>query len=158
MLRYGVIHPEILGALAAAGHGSTVLIADGHYPVSTGTARDARTVWLNLRPGLLTATHVLEALVDVVAIETATVMQPPADQAEPEAFDDFQALVAPLPLSRLERFAFYAAARQPDLALTIATGDVRTYANLLLTVGVAIPSQPSQPSPPADGRSSRPGV
>jgi len=144
MLRYGVIHPEILGALAAAGHGSTVLIADGHYPVSTGTARDARTVWLNLRPGLLTTTQVLEALVDVVAIEAATVMQPPADHSEPAAFADFRTLVAPVALSPLDRFAFYDAARQPDLALTIATGDVRTYANLLLTVGVAEPAQPAR--------------
>jgi L-fucose mutarotase len=145
MLRYGVIHPEILGALAAAGHGSSVLIADGHYPVSTGTARDARTVWLNLRPGLLTVTQVLETLVDVVAIEAAAVMQPPPDHAEPEAFEDFRTLVAPVPLSPLDRFAFYDAARRPDLALTIATGDVRTYANLLLTVGVAQPAEPARP-------------
>lgn len=138
MLRYGLIHPEILEGLASAGHGSTVLIADGHYPVSTGTAPGARTVWLNLRPGLLTATQVLETLVDVVAVESATVMQPPADHAEPAAFADFQGL-SPVPLNRLDRFAFYDAARHPDLALTIATGDVRTYANVLLTIGVAEP-------------------
>jgi L-fucose mutarotase len=35
MLQYKLIHPQILAALAAAGHGSTVLIADGNYPFST---------------------------------------------------------------------------------------------------------------------------
>ncbi|WP_333771874.1 RbsD/FucU domain-containing protein [Streptomyces sp. IBSBF 2435] len=36
----------------------------------------------------------------------------------------------------MDRFPFYDAARAPDTALVIATGDRRTYANLLLTLGV----------------------
>ena len=36
MLKYRLTHPEILAALAGAGHGSQVLIADGNYPFSTG--------------------------------------------------------------------------------------------------------------------------
>ena len=35
-----------------------------------------------------------------------------------------------------ERFAFHDAAGTPDVCLTIATGDQRIYANLLLTIGV----------------------
>ena len=41
-----------------------------------------------------------------------------------------------MPLEELDRFAFYAHARSDDLALAIVTADVRTYANLLLTIGV----------------------
>ena len=42
-------------------------------------------------------------------------------------------------LERLERFPFYDAARGPDVALAIATGEQRLYANLLLTIGVVSP-------------------
>ena len=41
-----------------------------------------------------------------------------------------------MPLERLDRHAFYAAARSDDLAVVVVTADVRQYANLLLTVGV----------------------
>ncbi|MPZ73703.1 MAG: RbsD or FucU transport [Nitriliruptorales bacterium] len=137
MLRYRLIHPEILGALAAAGHGSRVLLADGHYPVSTGAAAGVPRVWLNLAPNRLTVVEVLEVLVDAVVVEAAAVMQPAADQPEPEVFGEFAELLGDCPVERLDRFAFYDAARSPDLALVIATGELRTYANLLLTLGVA---------------------
>jgi L-fucose mutarotase len=140
VLRQGLIHPELLSGLASAGHGSTVLLADGHYPVTTGTHAAAQRVWLNLSPGLLTVTQVLESLVDVVAVESATVMQPPATEPEPAAFDDFRRLLPGAPLDGLDRFAFYDKAKEPDLAVVVATADVRTYANLLLTIGVAEPA------------------
>ena len=35
MLRYQLLHPEILAALGGAGHGSQILIADGNYPFET---------------------------------------------------------------------------------------------------------------------------
>jgi L-fucose mutarotase len=142
VLRYGLTHPDILRALGAAGHGATVLIADGHYPVSTAAGPAAERVWLNLAPGTVTATQVLQVLVDVLAVEDATVMQPPAGEPEPAAHADFRGLLGPTALRGVDRFAFYAAARGPDLALVIATGDVRTYANLMLTIGVADPQAP----------------
>ncbi|MGH8867793.1 MAG: RbsD/FucU domain-containing protein [Actinomycetes bacterium] len=138
MLRYRLTHPEVLAALAAAGHGAGVLVADGHYPVSTASGPAARRVWLNLTAGRPTVTEVAEVLCDAVVVEGATVMQPPPGEPEPEAFADFTRLLpSERALTRLGRFDFYAAARSPDLALVIATGDVRTYANLLLTLGVA---------------------
>jgi L-fucose mutarotase len=39
-----------------------------------------------------------------------------------------------------DRFAFYDMARGPDLALAIATGERRIYANILLTIGVVPPA------------------
>ena len=38
MLKTRLLHPEILNALARAGHGSRVLIADGNYPFATEAA------------------------------------------------------------------------------------------------------------------------
>ena len=39
-------------------------------------------------------------------------------------------------LTKIERFKFYEVAGTPDVCLTIATGEQRIYANLLLTIGV----------------------
>jgi len=136
LLRYRLTHPEILATLAAAGHGSRVLIADGHYPVSTGTARTAVRVSLNLAADRPTVPEVLEVLVDAVAVEAATVMQPPPSNPDPEVFAEFARLLPDRTLDRLGRFEFYQAARSPDVALVIGTGERRTYANLLLTLGL----------------------
>ena len=35
MLKYRLLHPELLRALGEAGHGARVLIADGNYPLAT---------------------------------------------------------------------------------------------------------------------------
>jgi L-fucose mutarotase len=137
MLLYRLTHPEILAALGGAGHGSTVLLADGHYPVATASGPNAVQVALNLAPGTVTVTEVLRAIVDAVPIESYAVMQPPADFGEPEIFADFDEILSERGRSGLERFAFYQAARSDDLALVVQTGDIRTYANILLTLGVA---------------------
>jgi L-fucose mutarotase len=50
-------------------------------------------------------------------------------------------LGADVPVAIMERFAFYEECRGNDLALLVATGEDRIYANLLLTVGVAPASQ-----------------
>jgi L-fucose mutarotase len=138
MLRYKLLHPEILAALGGAGHGSQVLIADGNYPFDTRSNPEAQRVYLNLAPGLLTATDVLAVLVDAIPIEVAHVMVPDTDE-EPPIFGEFRALLPGLELYVLRRFEFYNAARSPDLALVIATGERRIYANILLTIGVVSP-------------------
>jgi L-fucose mutarotase len=136
MLLTELLHPEILAALASAGHGSRVLLADGHYPASTAVGRHARTVYLNLTPGLLDVSTVLDVLLRTVPIEAAAVMVPPAAEPEPEAIREYRGRLAFVPVVDLDRFAFYAQARNDDLALAVVTADVRTYANLLLTIGV----------------------
>ena len=139
MLKYQLLHPEILAALGGAGHGSKVLIADGNYPFATRAHPNARRVYLNLAPGLVTVTDVLRVLVGAIPIEMAQVMVPESG-AEPSIFGEFRAILpADLELQKLGRFEFYDAARDPDTALVIATGEQRIYANLLLTVGVVPP-------------------
>jgi L-fucose mutarotase len=148
MLKGKLIHPEILEVLGRAGHGSKVLIADGNYPFLTKLGPRARLVNLNLSPGLVDCVQVLRALVTAIPIEEAAVMQyattgPYALHNEPEIWSDFRTVLSDaaydLPLKRIERFEFYTAAGTPDVALTIATGEQRIYANLLLTTGVVMP-------------------
>ena len=135
MLRGKLLHPEILDALGRAGHGTKVLIADGNYPFETGAHPRARRVFLNLSPGIVSVPDVLGVLADAIPLEAASVMVPP--DTEPPIFDEFRRMLpANMPLAPLERFAFYAAARGDDVGLVIATGEERTYANILLTIGV----------------------
>jgi L-fucose mutarotase len=134
VLKLPVIHPVLLGALARAGHGSTILIADGNYPHSTGAASTAERVFLNFSPGVLTVEQVLRGVAEITPIERATVMQP-ADHDDLPLFAAYRTILG-MTLERLDRFDFYAAARTQDLTLLIATADEQHYANILLTVGV----------------------
>ena len=138
MLKTELLHPEILQALGEAGHGAQVLIADGNYPLLTRSSAAAHRVYLNLAPGLLTVTDVLRVLVDAIPIEAAQVMVPDSGD-EPGIFAEFRELLPDVPLQPLGRLPFYDMARGPDLALAIATGEQRIYANLLLTIGVVMP-------------------
>lgn len=139
MLTYRLLHPEILRALGEAGHGARVLIADGNYPLATGSNPGARRVFLNLAPDRLRVTEVLEVLAEAIPVEAVRVMIPDAGD-EPSIFREFRTLLPGLELEHLERFAFYDAARGPDVALAIATGERRVYANVLLTIGVVPPA------------------
>ena len=149
MLRTKLLHPELLAALGGAGHGAKVLIADGNYPVGTKAPPRAARIYLNLSPGVVTVTDVLDALVDTIPIEAAEVMVPDKGR-EPPIFAEFRKLLkrsttalplqeGDLPLTTLSRFAFYDAASQPDVAIAISTGERRIYANILLTIGVVDP-------------------
>ena len=138
MLTTKLTHPQILGALGSMGHGSMVLIADGNFPFGTHTNPAAAHVYLNLRPGLVSATDVLEAVVSAIPVEAAQVMDP-ADHSTPPIFGEFSALLPGQELQRVERFAFYDLGRRSEVGLVIATGEARIYANILLTIGVVKP-------------------
>ena len=149
MLNLPLIHPDILRVLGRAGHGSQVLIADGNYPFRTTLGRNAELVSLNLAPGTVSATDVLAALAPAIPVEAAAVMAaakdgPYAMPADPPIWAEFRALLAANgftgPLQQLERFAFYEAGRGADVALAVATGEQRIYANILLTIGVIQPN------------------
>ena len=138
MLKSKLLHPTILGVLGASGHGSAVLIADGNYPFNTGANPAAERVYLNLMPGVLGVTDVLQAIVTAIPIEAAHVMIPD-DGSEPPIFSEFRQQLPGLSLETHERFAFYALAKQANVSLVIATGEQRVYANLLLVIGVVPP-------------------
>ncbi len=148
MLSHELIHPDILHVLGRAGHSSKVLIADGNYPFASKLGPKAELVSLNLSPGLVSCTQVLEALVTAIPIEDAAVMEtlksgPYAMTEDPPIWVEFSNILAKAgyneSLTQIERFAFYEQAGTPDVVLTIATGEQRIYANLLLTIGVVMP-------------------
>lgn len=137
MIKSRLTHPEIVAALAAAGHGSTVLIADGHYAARTAVGANASTVYLNLEANQPTVPAVLTAVLDTVAIEKVTRITPSADASPCAVHAEIDAILPPnIDNVFVNRFDFYALARADDLALCVVTGDTRRFANVLLTVGV----------------------
>lgn len=139
MLKGRLLHPEILEALASSGHGGKILIADSNYPFSTHRGPNASVVFLNLEPGKLTVTEVLDAIAATVPIELAEVMLP-QDGNEPPIFGEFRSLLSEVELRKRNRFEFYDSVRSEDTCLVIATGEQRIYACVLLTIGVIAPN------------------
>lgn len=140
MLKYKLLHPEILEALGGAGHGAKILIADGNYPFSTRAFAGAKRVYLNFAPGLLNCTDVLKVLADAIPVESAAIAVDDSGK-ESSIVDEFRAILpADTPISAHNRYAFYDLCRDEDTALVIATAEQRTFANILLTVGVVWPA------------------
>lgn len=147
MIKNQLLHPHILSALAKAGHGSKVLISDGNFPHWTRRGPNAEVVYLNLAPGIPRVTDVLSVILTAIPIEAAEVMEPLktgpyALKDDPPIWNEFRqsfkSANVDAELTRIDRFRFYEAASAADVCLTIATGEQRIYANLLLTIGVVM--------------------
>jgi len=145
MLKLGLIHPKILEVLGRAGHHAKVLIADGNYPASSTLGPNAEQVSLNLAPGVVTCTQVLEALVTAIPIEAAHTMDtektgPYALKDDPPVWAEYRAVFKKakldVKLQPIEKWEFYKQVATPDHVLTIQTGDQHRFANLLLVMGV----------------------
>ncbi len=144
MLKSKLIHPEISAVLARAGHGAKVLIADGNYPASSRLGPVATQISLNLCPGKLNCTDVLDVLLSAIPVEVANTMAPepgsPYVDSDPNIWKEFESILRQhgieIALQPIDRFEFYNVASDDHHVLTIQTGDTRLYANLLLTIGV----------------------
>jgi L-fucose mutarotase len=149
MLKHHLIHPEINAILGRAGHHAKVLIADGNYPASSTLGPNATLISLNLMPGVVSCTQVLEALVSALPIEAANTMGIPADDpyalgGDPPIWNEYRRIFKTsdldLELKPIEKWQFYDAVASRDHVLTIQTAEQALWANLLLTVGVRKPA------------------
>ncbi len=147
MLKQTLIHPEILSILARAGHHAKVLIADGNYPASTAMGPNAKLVSLNLAPGVVTVSQVLETLLTAIPVDAINTMgippdDPYAQQGDPPVWTDYRRIVTaaglPLSLEPISKWDFYKAVGSPDHVLTIQTADQSLWANVLLTLGCRV--------------------
>lgn len=135
MLTVSCTNPEIMGVLTSLGHGDKILIADGNYPLATESGTCPK-VYLSLTKGKPTVTEVLEVLMGVEVFERAEVMTPGEGEPEPQIFQEFRGMLS-MDVEKIGRFDFYKAASDGSVKLAINTGESRTYANLMLTIGVA---------------------
>jgi L-fucose mutarotase len=137
-----LLHANLLHVLRAMGHGDELAIVDANFPAASIGRRVVRLDGVS-------ATRALEAVLSVLPLDDFVdapcarmeVVGDPA--AVPEICREFQAIVDRLEgravaLAQLERFAFYARARE---AFAVAqTGETRLYGNLLLKKGVVRPA------------------
>lgn len=144
MLKSTLIHPEILAVLARAGHHAQILIADGNYPASTKKGPNATLISLNLAPGLVTVSQVLETLLTAVPVDHVHTMGIPADDpyaqaGDPPVWTEYRQILetagTSLELEPIDKWQFYDAVMSPDHVLTIQTGDQALWANVLLKIG-----------------------
>ncbi|WP_099159526.1 RbsD/FucU family protein [Virgibacillus ndiopensis] len=135
MLITDCIHPKLLEVIASCGHGDKILIADGNYPLNSCTNENTTKIFLGLSPDLPTVTDVLKALNNTTNFEKAEVMEPNGGD-EPAIYKEFRAILAMDQLEKLGRYEFYDAVQNKNVILGVNTGETRTFANILLTVGV----------------------
>lgn len=130
-----LLTPDLLHALAAMGHGDTLVIADANFPAAAIARRLIRLPGTDA-PRALAAVLSLLPLDDFIP-NPAAVMEVVGDpDALPPPVAEM-AVLLPAPPLRLERQAFYAAAR--DAFAVVATGERRFYGNIILTKGVIPP-------------------
>ncbi len=138
MIKSTIIHPELLSALAKCGHKTQILIADSNYAFVTNAPQNAVIVYLNLSPGTLSATLVLEKILTCINVEKATLMSYPQDFINTIENEYRQLLPESCPIDFLMREPFYAAVKSEHTLLVIATGEQRRFANIVLTVAPVI--------------------
>lgn len=131
-----LLSPDLLHALASMGHGDEIVLADAFFPAATHAQRLVRL------PGI-GADAVLDAVLSVLPLDDfvpqpACTMQVvgKADEVPPAVVQFTEVLAqhghgAP---GALDRYAFYE--RAAKAFAVVATGDTRTYANILLKKGV----------------------
>jgi len=145
MLKHLLIHPKINEVLGRAGHHGKILIADGNYPASSAIGPKAELVSLNLMPGVVNCTQVLEAILSAIPIEAANTMMyetggPYALKEDPPVWASYRKTIKEAGLSvelaPVEKWEFYKAVATADHVLTIQTADQQRFANLLLSIGV----------------------
>lgn len=148
MLKTTLLHPDILRAIARAGHHSKILIADGNYPAASKIGPRAELISLQLMPGVPTVSQVLQALLSILPIDHVNTMGVDArDQyalaSDPPVWHDYRRILkeagSPVELEPIIKWDFYAAVESTDHVLTIQTADQALWANLLLSVGVRTP-------------------
>ncbi|HWY87290.1 MAG TPA: RbsD/FucU family protein [Gemmataceae bacterium] len=145
MLKHRLIHPRINEVLGRAGHHAKILIADGNYPASTKKGPNAELVCLNLSPGVVTCTQVLEVILSAVPVDAVHTMMYTKDDPytldkDPAVWADYRAVLKSfgldVTLEPIPKWDFYKAVETPDHILTIQTGDQQRFANILLSIGV----------------------
>lgn len=135
MILGSITHPDVLAALARAGHTSQILIADAHFPAPSLLAPSVPRVQLNYAPDLLGVADVLGPLAKTVPIEAA-VGATHEDDSLPEIWPDYEEALPGLEIGRV-RGSRLTTAFDPDrLALAILTGEMRPASCIVLTLGI----------------------
>lgn len=136
MINGSVTHPDVLAALARAGHTSKVLIADGHFPAATLLSPQVPRVFLNYAPGLLSVSDVLGPLLEAVEVQDV-VAATFEDGSKPPIWEDYLRLLPDhLHLGEVKGSELTTAFTDQELGLAILTGELRAASCIVLTLGL----------------------
>ncbi len=135
MIKSDIIHPQLLSALAKAGHKAQILVSDANYSFVTNAPRNAEIVYLNFVPGTIPSAEILAAVCKLINVEQASMMAWPDDFENTVHGEYVDILPEGTPMDFVSREAFYASAKSSDTLVVIASGETRRFANILLTVG-----------------------
>lgn len=131
------ISPELLKVLCEMGHGDEIVLADSNYPGASMARR-------LLRADGVPIVTLLEGIAPLFPFDTYAdpliMVQPvEGDRLDPAIEADYMKVIrgsdakVPAPI-RLDRFAFYERSR--EAYAVVMTGEMRTYANIILKKGV----------------------
>ena len=138
---YGIsplLSPELLSILCRMGHGDQIVLADAHFPGESGGPPVVRADGLLIPdlpggslPPFVTDTYTDESVLMMAPVE--------GDSADPSVEENYWQRIEAAwpetpPLKKLDRFAFYDAAK--SAFAIVMTGDTAKYGNLILTKGV----------------------
>jgi L-fucose mutarotase len=136
-----LLNADILHALASMGHGDELVITDANFPAAAIAAQTVLGKPLHIAVDTITA---LEAVLSLFPIDTFDPERAPVRGmqivGQPDAVPEVIMEAAPLLADHgaqtvlIERFAFYAAAKQ--VYAIIRTVETRPYGNLILRKGV----------------------
>ena len=126
MKKAGLIHPDLLAAIAELGHLDELLVCDAGYPIPADVPR----IDLAYRPGMPPFLDVLAALAAELAVGGAVI----ASEASVELGRAIEETVGVTP----ERIPHAEVKRRATGArVAVRTGEYTPYANVLLIMGVA---------------------
>ncbi len=129
MKQRGIIHPELLDLIAAAGHGDIIVLTDAGLRVPEG----ARRIDLGLTCGVPTVVDVVRAVGEELVIEAATV----ATEFREWNPDVYAATIAELPVEPDERPHQELMDDMAERAYAyVKTGECTAYASVALVCGV----------------------
>jgi len=133
---------DLLHALRSMGHGDDLVIVDANFPAATMGRRVVRMDGVSATRALAAVLSVLplDDFVDEPCGRIEVVGDP---DAVPEVCEEFQKIIdraesGRFKLASIERFAFYARAR--EAFAVVQTGETRLYGCVLLKMGVVRPA------------------
>lgn len=127
MKNHGVIHPELVRALAQLGHGDELLICDAGFPIPP----DVERIDLAYRLGAPAFTDVVEAIVADIVVESAVA----AEEAGKDLVTWLDSATGVDTLERVSHAEMKTRAGRSRAA--VRTGETTAYANVILVAGVA---------------------
>ncbi len=142
MLHQELTQPQILGILAASGHGDNIAIVDSNYPAQGRRDRNVPLVNLNITHQVVPTPLLVGLVAQSIPIERCTIPVPKEGDASGarrpvhEAIMEATQTTNPdVEIAQVEPQEFYNLTSSPNLALMIVSGERSHFGSVILTVG-----------------------